>query len=114
MSTYLVVKPMDRFTALVTILTMLQFVGGEYSTIIGVGLEFVWVAGWLLLAGLAYTLRSWRHLVLAYSAPSILSLGTLLEWRQMLVSMKFCVNFYNILRRPLPPRKFFNSTAFSF
>ena len=104
---------MDRFTALVT---MLQFVGGEYSTIIGVGLEFVWVAGWLVLAGLAYTLRSWRHLVLAYSAPSILSLGTVLEWRQMLVSMKFCVNFYNIniLRRPPPPPKNLNSTAFSF
>ena len=81
---------MDRFTALVT---MLQFVGGEYSTIIGVGLEFVWVAGWLLLAGLAYTLRSWRHLVLAYSAPSILSLGTVLEWRQMLVSIKFLQYF---------------------
>ena len=62
---------------------MLQFVGGEYSTIIGVGLELVWVAGWLLLAALAYILRSWRHLVLAYSAPSILSLGTLLEWRRL-------------------------------
>ena len=58
---------------------MVQFVGGEYSTIIGVGLELVWVAGWLLLAALAYILRSWRHLVLAYSVPSILSLGTLLE-----------------------------------
>ena len=54
---------------------MLQFVGGEYNTIIGVGVEFVWVAGWLLLGGLAYSIRSWRHLVLAYSAPSLLSVG---------------------------------------
>ena len=54
---------------------ILQFVGGEYNTIIGVGVEFVWVAGWLLLGGLAYSIRSWRHLVLAYSAPSLLSVG---------------------------------------
>ena len=57
---------------------ILQFVGGEYNTIIGVGVEFVWVAGWLLLGALAYSIRSWRHLVLAYSAPSLLSVGAVL------------------------------------
>ena len=53
---------------------MLEFVGGAYSTVIGIGVEFIWVAGWLLLGGLAYAFRDWRQLVLIYSAPSLASL----------------------------------------
>jgi len=54
---------------------MLEFVGGKYNTIIGMGVEFVWVAGWLLLGGLAYAIRDWRTLVLCYSTPTLASIA---------------------------------------
>ena len=54
---------------------MLEFAGGKYNTIIGIGVEFIWVAGWLLLGALAYSIRDWRHLVLVYSAPSLASVA---------------------------------------
>merc|ERR1712123_132247 len=52
---------------------MLEFVGGKWNTIIGGGVEYIWVFGWLSLGGLAYVLRDWRDLMLYSSIPSILS-----------------------------------------
>ena len=57
---------------------MLEFVGGAWSTVIGLGSMFVWVLGWLSLAGLAYFLRDWRDLMLYSSLPSLLSV--LMYW----------------------------------
>ena len=57
---------------------VLEFVGGKWNTIIGGGLEYVWVCGWLLLAALAYIFRDWRELMLYSSVPSLLSF--LLYW----------------------------------
>ena len=53
---------------------MLEFVGGTWNTVVGLGSMFVWVAGWLSLALLAFLLRDWRQLVLFSSLPSLLSI----------------------------------------
>ena len=57
---------------------MLEFVGGRWSTVIGLGSMFVWVTGWLSLSGLAYLFRDWRQLMLFSSLPSLLSV--LMYW----------------------------------
>lgn len=57
---------------------MLEFVGGTWSTVIGLGSMFVWVTGLLSLAGLAYLFRDWRDLMLYSSLPSLLSV--LMHW----------------------------------
>jgi len=52
----------------------IEFVGGKWSTIVGMGMEYFWVAGWLTLALLGYLIRSWRWLTLAISLPSMSAL----------------------------------------
>jgi len=56
----------------------IELVGGKWSTILGMGMEFFWVAGWLTLAVIAYFIRSWRTLTLLISIPQALSV--LLIW----------------------------------
>ena len=41
----------------------------------GLGVEFTWVLGLLVLSGLAWLIRDWRLLVLSFSVPSLLSLA---------------------------------------
>ena len=43
---------------------LLEFAGGRWGTVVGVGVEYIWVAGWLLLAGLAWWVRDWRRSVI--------------------------------------------------
>ena len=57
---------------------MLEFVGGKWTTIVGIGAQYIWVLGWLTLAGLAYLFRDWRDLMLWSSLPSLLSV--LMAW----------------------------------
>ena len=52
---------------------MLEFVGGQWTTIVGIGAQYIWVLGWLTLSGLAYLFRDWRELMLYSSLPSLLS-----------------------------------------
>jgi len=52
---------------------MLEVVGGDWITIIGMGSEFFWVFGWLNLAWMSYLIRDWRHLMLATSIPAFAS-----------------------------------------
>lgn len=52
---------------------MLEVVGGDWITIIGMGAEFFWVFGWLNLAWMSYLIRDWRHLMLATSIPAFAS-----------------------------------------
>lgn len=77
--TFMVARVFNAFIVIAIFETfftyLLEFVGGKYNTIIGIGCEFIWVAGWLLLGALAYLIRDWRHLVLMYSAPSLLSVA---------------------------------------
>ena len=57
---------------------MLEFAGGKWTTIVGIGAQYIWVLGWLTLAGLAFLLRGWRDLMLWSSLPSLLSV--LMYW----------------------------------
>jgi OCT family organic cation transporter-like MFS transporter 4/5 len=54
---------------------LLEIVGGKWLTIFGLGIEFFWVASWLLLGAAAYFLRDWRDLMLATSAPGLAFVG---------------------------------------
>ena len=54
---------------------VLEFVGGRWSAVMGLGVEFTWVAGLLMLSGLAWIIRDWRLLVLSFSVPSLASLA---------------------------------------
>ena len=54
---------------------VLEFVGGRWSAVMGLGVEFTWVLGLLVLSGLAWLIRDWRILVLSFSVPSLLSLA---------------------------------------
>jgi len=48
---------------------ILECCGGKWTTIVGIGVEFFWVAGWLILALLAYLIRDWRLLLTILSLP---------------------------------------------
>lgn len=54
---------------------VLEFVGGRWSAVMGLGVEFTWVLGLLVLSGLAWLIRDWRLLVLSFSVPSLASLA---------------------------------------
>lgn len=51
---------------------LLETVGGRWTAIVGVGVEFFWVVGWLILALLAYLIRTWRLLLAITSVPGLL------------------------------------------
>ena len=59
----------------VNLLLLMLIAGGKWSSVMGLGVEFTWVLGLLVLSGLAWLLRDWRLLVLSFSAPSLLSLA---------------------------------------
>ena len=48
---------------------LLEMSGGEWTTFVGIGVEFYWVTGWLTLGALAYVVTDWRHLLRATSTP---------------------------------------------
>ncbi|XP_046582090.1 organic cation transporter-like protein [Haliotis rubra] len=50
----------------------MEFVGPSKRTFTGMVIEYFWTAGLLLLTGLAYLVRKWRHLRLALGIPPIL------------------------------------------
>ena len=57
---------------------MLEICGGKWTTVVGLGLEFFWVAAWLILALMGYFIRDWRPLLTLLSIPGIS--GILLHW----------------------------------
>ena len=48
---------------------MLELSGGRWTTFVGIGVEFYWVAGWLSLGTFAYFITDWRKLLLVTSIP---------------------------------------------
>eukprot|EP00096_Caligus_rogercresseyi_P015871 TRINITY_DN8354_c0_g1_i1.p1 TRINITY_DN8354_c0_g1~~TRINITY_DN8354_c0_g1_i1.p1 ORF type:complete len:549 (-),score=48.76 TRINITY_DN8354_c0_g1_i1:34-1680(-) len=51
----------------------LELVGGKWTTLVGMGLEFPWVVGWLLLGLFAHLKGDWRVILLITSIPTFLS-----------------------------------------
>lgn len=54
---------------------LIELFSTEHRTFAGIGLEFVWVAGYLYLALLYYTVRQWRHFLLVTSVPWVIFLS---------------------------------------
>lgn len=55
---------------------LLEMVGGDYKTLVGIGANGFWVTGWMILALLAYFIKNWRHLLLITSLPGLLGVST--------------------------------------
>ena len=53
-------------------------VGPSYRVFAGIGIEYFWAAGYVLLAGLAFLIGKWVPLQLATSCPWVLLLAILL------------------------------------
>ena len=47
----------------------MEIVGGKWSSIIGIGLEFPWAIGYILLPWMALAVPDWSDLQLAISLP---------------------------------------------
>ncbi|XP_061889111.1 solute carrier family 22 member 7-like [Entelurus aequoreus] len=52
----------------------LEWTDVEHRTLMSTGISLAWCVGNMLLALLAYAIRDWRHLMLAVTAPCVLSL----------------------------------------
>ena len=50
----------------------MEIVGGKWHTLLGIGYQVPFSLGYMALAGLAWLLPNWNHLLLAISAPIIL------------------------------------------
>ncbi|XP_023932923.1 organic cation transporter protein-like [Lingula anatina] len=48
----------------------MELVGPSKRMLVGIVIEYFFAAGYVLVTGLAYTLRHWRHLIATISAPS--------------------------------------------
>ena len=57
---------------------VLEICGGKWTTFVGMGIEFFWVAGWLMLALMAYLIRDCRFLLTIVSLPGLT--GIVLIW----------------------------------
>ena len=58
-------------TGLVGIVMACELFPAIYRTFAGTAFELIWAAGWMVLAGIAYLIRDWRHLQLAVTLPAI-------------------------------------------
>ena len=52
----------------------IEIVGPSWRVFSGYVIQYYWAAGYLIVAGLAYVLRDWRHLQLALCTPQLLLL----------------------------------------
>ena len=63
---------------MVVVAYLLELVSGKWNTVLGLGVQFFWVAGWLTLALLAYFIRDWRSLTMSTSLMGLVALA--LHW----------------------------------
>ncbi|RWR99591.1 solute carrier family 22 member 8-like protein, partial [Leptotrombidium deliense] len=57
---------------LTTFLLGLESVGPKYRAITGIAYQFGWATGYVLLPGIAYLTRNFRHMIIATTVPEIL------------------------------------------
>ncbi|RWS23965.1 organic cation transporter protein-like protein [Leptotrombidium deliense] len=57
---------------LTSFLLVMESVGPEYRTITGIAYQFGWTTGYVLLPGIAYLTRNFRHMIIAMTVPEIL------------------------------------------
>ncbi|XP_022250800.1 solute carrier family 22 member 21-like isoform X2 [Limulus polyphemus] len=59
-------------TVLTIIILLLEVIGPEYRSILGICYQFGWALGYTILPGVAFLVKKWRHFQLIISVPWIL------------------------------------------
>lgn len=76
---FLVLRFIHGFTKMgvftIIFIWSVEQVGDDYKTYIGIGLEFPWVAAWLMLALLGYLIPDWQYLSWITSIPGFVCIG---------------------------------------
>ena len=59
----------------VSYILMVELFPTEQRTFAGNVVEFFWVIGYMSMALIGYLIRNWRHMLVAITAPLVLTIG---------------------------------------